>query len=275
MLVAMATGLPVANAQTVAKKHNYDLYFHWGYNRSYYETSDIHVQNSDGKFDFVLQDVRAKDVPERYNSKAYLNPGYFTIPQFNFRFGVMIDKKWAISGGWDHLKYRVSANQTVKINGKIDGKNYENENIILTSDFFRMEHTDGLNYIHVNLDRVFEIYKTKGNWFKAEAAVGVGTGPVCPWTDTRLFNTFYRNPSIHFAGWAVSVNVAPRFTFKDRFFVEHMFRIGHVQLWDILIERDKTSADQKIEYFERNITAGFIFPLKKRSKEEAPKVGFN
>jgi len=249
------------------KKHNYEFYFHWGYNRSYYTDSDIHVKGGDD-FDFTLHDVKAKDYPERFNTEAYFNPAKFTIPQFNFRVGITIDKKWSLSGGWDHLKYVVKREQLAAITGRIGAVggfaagDYSGDKVPLNYGFFQMEHTDGLNFIHANIDRYYTVFEK--TWFKAQVDVGAGTGPVCPWTDTRLFGNFYRNPSIHFAGWGFSVNASPRFVLWNRFFFEHMFRVGHIQLWDIMIVRDKYTASQKINYFERNITAGFIFPLNAR-----------
>jgi hypothetical protein len=255
-----------SESQDIKPKRNLKLYFHWGYNRAVYHTSDIHY--SGGKeFDFTLDNVVAADAPDKFNS-SYYNPLKFTIPQFNFRAGVVIDDRWSISGGWDHLKYRLRGGQTVKISGYIGENsggsyagNYENQDIPLDFQFLRMEHTDGLNFIHVNLDRHFTLFRTRNDLVKGEILVGVGTGPVCPWTDTRLFDTFYRNPSIHFAGWGASINATPRFTFGKYFFTEFMVRAGYIDLWDIMIERNRSKAQQKIGYFERNITAGFIFPL--------------
>ncbi|MES2627399.1 MAG: hypothetical protein V4616_00395 [Bacteroidota bacterium] len=251
-------------AQESTPKHDYDFYFHWGYNRSQYSRSDIHFKGGDD-FDFTIKDVSARDVPERFSTDAYLNPKKITIPQFNFRLGVKIDDKWAISFGWDHLKYFVRRDQDLIIDGRIGAVggdfagNYDNQLTNIPGSFLEMEHTDGLNFIHLNADRIFKLYEKK--WFKAQFVTGFGTGPVCPWTDTRLFDTFYRNPSIHFAGWGISVNASPRVTLFDRFFVEGLFRVGHIQLWDVMIIRNKYTAAQKINYYEHNITAGFIFPL--------------
>src|SRR5690349_3137172 len=106
-------------------------YFHWGYNRAVYHTSNIHYSGGND-FDFTVHDVVATDCPDKF-SEDYLNPVKFTIPQFSFRVGVLINDKWSISGGWDHLKYRIKNGQTVKISGFISensgGKyagNYDN-----------------------------------------------------------------------------------------------------------------------------------------------------
>ena len=69
---------------------------------------------------FTLNDVRAADVPEDWDPKVYLNPTKLTIPQFNFRVGFSINDRWTISGGWDHMKYKILQEQIVDIDGFID-----------------------------------------------------------------------------------------------------------------------------------------------------------
>ncbi len=261
-----------------APKHRYSLYFHWGYNRAQYSKSDIHFKGGED-FDFTLKDVVSRDVPEKFSDSIYFSPTKLTIPQFNFRIGINLDDKWTLSFGWDHLKYYVFREQDLTIDGYINKSasdefagTYNDTTIRVPYRMLTMEHTDGLNYIHLNLDRIWNFYEKK--WFKASLLGGVGTGPVCPWTDTRLFGTMYRNPTIHFAGWGLSVNATPRITLFNRFFVEGMFRVGHVRLWDTMIIRDKWTSQQNISYYERNITAGFNFPLNpdKKRKEKPVEI---
>lgn len=272
VFLGIAISVP-SYAQPSSKLHSYDLFFHWGYNRSRYLPTSLSIDGGEA-YQFELQDVQAHDDPEPFSADAYINPGNFTIPQFNFRAGVIIDQRWHISGGWDHLKYVVSDGQRVRINGYINrGDNftqnqyagtYNGEEIDLSNRLLRMEHTDGLNYIHANIDYAFPLWHPKRLPLKVDALAGFGTGPVCPWTDTRLFGNFYRNPSIHFAGWGISVNATTRLTY-GRFFIENMYRVGHIGLWDIMIIRDKVSAETKINYFEHNISVGYILPLKRVS----------
>ena len=241
-------------------------YVQWGYNRSVYTTSDIHVIGANNDFDFTLNNVVATDVKEDFDANVYFNPTKFTIPQFNFRVGFFWKEKWIISAGWDHLKYRTKSGQKVKINGKIDPSaskyyagEYNGEEIELNSSFFTMEHTDGLNCIQVNVGRSIKHFSFFNQKIKIDPLVVAGTGPVTPWTDTRLFGTKYRNPTIHFAGWVVNASVSPRITFFDRVFVQSDLRFGFIKLWDVRIENGVGKAKQQLGFFERNLTVGFLF----------------
>ena len=60
-------------------------YFYWGYNRASYLRSYIHFKG-DG-YDFELKEVSATDMPAKFDPNVYLNIKYFSVPQFNVRFG--------------------------------------------------------------------------------------------------------------------------------------------------------------------------------------------
>ncbi len=241
-------------------------YVQWGYNRSYYTTSDIQVIGEKGDFDFTLENVKAHDDHEKFVAKVYLNPTKFTIPQFNFRVGFFWKDKWIISGGWDHLKYKVKFDQDVLIFGYINESatkryagEYNGELVNLNHSFFLMEHTDGLNFVQLNVGRSLKPIWLWNDKLKIDPLVTLGTGPVTPWTDTKLFDVPYRNPTIHFAGWGFNLAVSPRVTFFDRVFVQADFRGGWIKLWDIRIEEGIGKAKQQIDYFERNVTLGILF----------------
>jgi len=94
------------------------FYVNWGYNRSYYRNTDIEFKGKG--FDFTMEDVSAHDLPEEFSAKIYLNPLKFTIPQFDFRIGYFINEKYSVSLGWDHMKYRITETQSVRLSGTID-----------------------------------------------------------------------------------------------------------------------------------------------------------
>ena len=139
------------------------FFFYWGGNRGYYSTSDIRFTGAD--YDFTLENASAHDRPKGYHID-YINPSKITIPQTNFRMGYFFNDHYNISVGWDHMKYVMSQNKVVSYSG-----NYPNEGtfdeslpgneVLLTDKFLTFEHTDGLNYIHVEITRVDDISK----WF--------------------------------------------------------------------------------------------------------------
>jgi len=74
--------------------HKGKAFIYWGYNRAYYNKSDIHFKG-DG-YDFTLYDVEAKDMPEPFDADVYFNIKKLSIPQFNFRAGYFFSDNWLI-----------------------------------------------------------------------------------------------------------------------------------------------------------------------------------
>ena len=138
---------------STAFSHEGKFWISWGYNRAAYANSDIHFKGEG--FDFTIYNVRAQDVPEQWDPAVYLNPKALTIPQFNFRAGWFINEKLSFSAGWDHMKYRISRYQRVRISGTIDalaspdysGRYSDGALIEIDTPFIRYEHTDGFNFL--------------------------------------------------------------------------------------------------------------------------------
>ena len=134
------------------------MFFHWGYNRGWYTNSDIHFKGSG--FDFTIHDAVAKDRPTPFQWYDYFAIQNLTIPQTNLKMGYFINNKWALSFGVDHMKYVLQNHLTSNISGTIntggihDGV-YDNDPKVLGWDFVIFEHTDGLNYINLELDRLW------------------------------------------------------------------------------------------------------------------------
>ena len=98
----------IGQSQTLSEiqpaKHKGDIYLYWGWNRALYSNSDIHFIGEN--FNFRLENVKSHDVPSSDISN-YINPFNITIPQTNFRVGYFIQDNYAISAGFDHMKYVV------------------------------------------------------------------------------------------------------------------------------------------------------------------------
>ena len=244
------------------------VFFTWGYNRSFYLPSDIHVNGPDLSIPF--KDVIAADDPAPLSSDYY-RIDKFTIPQFDFRFGIILANDWRITGGWEHMKYQTTVGSKTKASGHI-GRQYPNlyfperdfvdHEVEITKGLFYHEHTDGLNYIHLEVEKGYG-YSLFKSPLMLKGYIGAGTGPTAPWSDTYLFREHYRNPSIHFAGWGVNVTAKPELWYKDRVFLQLVTRAGQIWLWDILIKEDEIKSKQSISFFEYNVSVGVNFPLNK------------
>ena len=245
------------------------FYATWGYNRAYYNRSDIHFQGEG--FDFTLKQVVATDVPEEWDAKVYLNPVMFTVPQFNFRLGYFLNDKVTISGGWDHMKYKLLGNQVVRIDGFIDpqvfeedaGK-YNDELFQVTPGFMAYEHSDGFNFVRIGLERREEFWHSNNEQFSASVIPGISAGFMFPWTDFTFMGSRYRN-WVHLSGWGVSGTLAARFEWRDLLFIQGQAQFGYSHMGDILLQNEASSrADQSIVFFERSLSLGAYIPIGKK-----------
>ena len=141
------------------------LFFYWGWNRDNFSKSNIHFTGDD--YDFTLKDVVAHDKPSEYKGVKYIDPLDATIPQYNYRVGYHFTDKYSLSFGFDHMKYVVTQNQIVSIDGTISNSGttydgtYNDDDLVLSKNFLELEHTDGLNYLNFELRRHEEIWRYK------------------------------------------------------------------------------------------------------------------
>lgn len=254
------------------------FFFFWGWNRATYTKSNI-TFNGDS-YDFVLDHVVAKDRQTPWDPAIYLNPVLITIPQTNFKIGYFINDHYNISIGVDHMKYVMVQDQTVKINGAIStpGSPYEgvfnNDDIILTTDFLTYEHTDGLNYINVELTRVDDLLKLFHRGMKnleINVMEGVGVGALLPKTNAKLFG-HERHDDFHLAGYGLDVKLGLNITFFKYFFFQGELKGGFIHMPDIRTTQYKTDrAHQAFGFGEADFLFGAIFRLGKNETKNNAK----
>ena len=255
------------------------LFFNWGYNRSWYGKSDIHLEGPG--YDYTIHDAKADDDPQEVSS-VYFDPGKFTVPQFTFRAGYYINEHWSVSAGWDHMKYVLRNGQTAKVSGEITADaiddyawmndpsvaqyigEYDDEDVYIGKDFLKYEHTDGLNFIRVAVDRTDELLRLANGKVGVIWQNSLGTGPVLPWTDfTLLSGKRYKN-RLHFSGWGVGVHTGVKIEFLKSFYLQTQVGAGYINLFDVetkMHESDK--ATQEIKYIEWDFVAGFYLNWKR------------
>lgn len=243
------------------------LFFYYGRNRAAYTQSDIRFRGTN--YNFNLKGVVAKDRPTGFAWK-YLNPSKITIPQYNFRIGYFISPKYSISFGFDHMKYVMKQNQTVKINGYIDGSgtdydhSYKNEPIELTENFLKFEHTNGLNYLNLELRRMDNLFNQKNLRIKnieINLVEGVGAGILYPKTDVTLLS-FERNDQWHLAGYGANIMAGLNITLFRHFFIQAEAKGGYINMPNVLTTNFKDDhAKQHFFFAQANYNLGFIFKL--------------
>lgn len=272
LLLIIHSGFSQAHSEFQPINRKGNIYIYWGWNRAWYTRSDIHFNGPD--YHFSLKHVVASDRPTKFTFNEYFNPLNVTIPQANFRIGYFIKNNLTVSAGFDHMKYVVQQNQVTKISGEIQNTEtiydrlYNDDDITLTEDFLKLEHTNGLNFINIDVRRFDEILDL--NKIKINLTEGIGAGILLPKTNTTLFyqNT---NNQYHLSGYGVCTVVAVNISFFKNFFIQSELKNGFINMPDIRISADKNEkASQHFFFTQFNILIGATFRLQHKSSSSSP-----
>ncbi len=254
----------------VTKKSNKGkLYAFWGWNRGWYSDSDIRFTGEN--YDFTLNNVSASDRQSKVRYNTYFKPSRITIPQTNLRIGYFISDKYDISIGVDHMKYVMNRVQDVKINGFIhDGSefdnDYTNDDFHIDKPFLQFEHTDGLNYLNIEITRNDDLmdllkWQLNPNKIQINTLLGFGAGAVMPKSNVTLWNTT-RYDEFHFAGYGFAGKIGLNFTFYKYFFLRAEYKGGFIDMPDIRTSSNPLDRAEQHFFFTELVTAfGFVFPL--------------
>lgn len=241
------------------------MYFYWGYNRAAYTDSDIKFKGRN--FDFELQNVQAKDRQTKFNWNQYFHPANLTIPQTNMKFGYFFSNKYSFSIGVDHMKYVMVQDQTVEMTGTVkntgtthDGE-YDQEDKVLDQSFLVYEHTDGLNYLNVEVNRFDALIDYKK--IRLQSVLGVGVAALMPKTRAILFGGD-RYDEFHIAGYGINAKVGLNLRISKYFFIQTEGKTGFINMPDIRpTQFEDESASQHFFFGEYTILVGFNIPLLK------------
>lgn len=270
-ILAVMAGMIFTSVESVAQgcdcdddKHVFFVY--WGYNRSAYLKSDLTMHGNG--YDYTLYQVVAKDRPSPFDPKVYFNPVKLSIPQFNIRLGYRLNEKWSLSLGYDHMKYVVQTGQDVTMTGTVDSSasakyagTYSNTPFYLTDQFLHFEHTDGLNFITVELDYVTTLWKSDDKRFWLENRSGIAPGALYPRTDVTVFE--HKGPNIwNLAGGGIALRSEMRINLWKYFFVQTTAKAGLLFLPHIQTTGTKGEyAQQNIQFLEGFWSVGANFNL--------------
>jgi hypothetical protein len=258
-----ATGQTKTNPENKGK-----LFFIWGYNWGYYSKSDIHF--SGNGYDFELFDVKATDHQTPFAWEDYFAIESLTIPQTNLRIGYYINDNWNIAFGVDHMKYFMTNDQVVKINGYIDQTGtiydgtYNNDDITLTRDFLSLEHSDGLNYINAEVNYVKDVLSwldRPNEKLQIYVTGGAGVGFLLPKTNAQLMGK-ERHDDFNVAGYGMALKAGINITFFKYFFIQSELKGGFINMPNIRTTHDKSdSASQHFFYLMPDILIGGIIKI--------------
>jgi len=248
--------------------HNKGKFFiSWGGNRDSYSKSDITFRGKD--YNFTLENVPAHDKPKGWHVD-YINPSRMTIPQTNFRMGYFVSDHYSVAIGVDHMKYVMAQNKAVDINGYYPNPgSYDellaNNQVLLTEEFLKYEHTDGLNYVntefsrHDDISSIFKIENT--DKIQINLTEGVGFGLLYPKTNTTLLGK-ERHDDFHVSGFGTSLKAGLNVTFFKHFYIQGELKGGYINMQDIrTTQSTEDSASQDFFFFQRIIAFGGIFRI--------------
>lgn len=254
--------------QDTYTKHNKGKFFiSWGGNRDSYSKSDINFRGKD--YNFTLQNVQAQDKPKGWHID-YLNPARMTIPQTNLKLGYFINNHYSVAIGVDHMKYVMTQDKAVNIDGYYPNPgSYDellpNSQVLLTEEFLMYEHTDGLNYVNTEFSRhddISSLFKI-GNTDKIQVNLteGVGFGLLYPKTNTTLLGK-ERHDNFHVSGYGTSLKAGLNVTFFKHFYIQGELKGGYINMQDIrTTQSTDDSASQDFFFFQRIIAVGGIFRI--------------
>lgn len=238
-------------------------FFSWGYNRGYYQNSDIslHGTGANGApYDFTLHNVAAHD--EQSSPSFQLLFPDITIPQTNERIGYYLDETHRINFGVDHMKYVVTQGQTVPISGtNLSGSSCPctSGTQTITPAYMEYEHTDGLNYISVGYEVLYPFWEN--SFFKLSAVQGPDAGIVYPKTNVTMAGSGQlRHDDFNIAGYGAAYKVGLIADIGPHWILQLDFKEGLLNMpWIRIDNNPNDGASQKIQFFEGILALGYVF----------------
>lgn len=228
------------------------MFFFYGWNRAAYSNSDIRFKGNG--YDFQLNNVTAQDRPTKFGI-VYFDPSWFTVTQYNFRIGYFIKDNLALVLGIDHMKYVMDQDQTVNFKGHISDPQYaamvQNGQVNLADEkFLTFEHTDGLNYENLGLEK----YKSLINKKNVDLvwSYGAGIGFMFPKSNVKLFGN-ERSDRFHVAGMGTDVRASLNLVLWDHVMVRLEGKAGYINMWDI-----KTTLNNKPDKAQQDFVFGQV-----------------
>ena len=244
------------------------MFVYWGYNRSFYTDSKISFFGPG--YDFSLAGVQATDRPSQ-EFKTYVDPSTLTVPQFNARIGFNFKKKWALSFGYDHMKYVIVHGPTYLLSGRINplidpisnwSGDYNAEPVTTDESILHYENTNGMNYIRAEISHIDKLVRAS-NAFAIYSVSGLGAGLVLNYNDFT-FAGEKSMTTLSMSGVGASAHLGLRLEFFRHFFLQANNSVGFLYQHRVKTRGNDpyAFARQSLGYFQSDIVLGGIFYLR-------------
>jgi hypothetical protein len=215
-----------------------EWYFAWGYNRSSYSKSDIHVSQSSLGNDFTVHSVEATDF-----SQNILGNSIFT-PQFNARVGYFFSEhpEWGLEFSLDHTKLSSAIGQTQQISGTLHGQPVDFQQT-LDSQTFKYNLHNGFNHLIFSLIRRKNLTGEYDQNLSLTLLLKMGAGVVIPHADNTIFGNAsdvgpktlgnaigFSNGWWQLKGWTAGAEVGLRLNLLKPIFFEVLDKLAYTSM---------------------------------------------
>lgn len=225
LVLALTAGLALQAQSAKVEGKSGVFYFGIGTHKIFYTKSDLHlVGNGTTPFDLTLKKVKAKD--DFFLKKTG------GAPQYDYKMGYYFkNKNFGIEFNFDHVKYFVRHDQTVKTVGTVNGEKVDSD-LPVTTYVENFEHSDGANYALFNFVKWKNLSATeKVSGFNWELKAGLG--PVIPKTNSTILGNHW-DDRYKIAGYVIALETGLRYNYKF-IFIEPSFKAAYANYTHFLI----------------------------------------
>lgn len=255
LLLLLISTVFTASAQSKKTGKKKEFYFSWGYNKEWYTKSTIKINQPSlgNKYSFI--DIKGHDRPgwdEGLFTKA------LTIPQYNYRLGLFINKEKgiAIEINFDHTKF-IFSDQTARVKGKINKKTVDTIINFRRPDFYYYLN-NGANFLLFNIVKRSHLFKNSNGKLKIDLLSKAGIGPVIPHVENNFFSNANK-PNFQFGGWNIGIEAVVRATFFNYMFLEYSNKLDYSLYSNLKIYEG--TAKHAFGTYEMVLSLGVTFPV--------------
>jgi hypothetical protein len=250
-----------ANAQKSESKRKGELYFSWGYNKEWYTTSNVQVDQAALGNHYTFNHITGHDHPG-WDHNLIGQP--LSIPQYNYRLGYIFNRKkgLGIEINFDHTKF-IFEDQNARISGILENKPVDSSVAFNSANGFYYYLNNGANFLLINFIKRWEIYHSKTEKLKIDFLGKAGIGPVIPHVENSFFGQA-NQPHFQFGGWNMGVEAALRITCFNYVYVEYANKYDYARYSGLEIY--KGTVKQSFGTYEMILSLGLTFPVGKKEE---------
>jgi len=167
------------------------------------------------------------------------------------------------------MKYVMDQDQTVDFTGHISDPTYaamvQNGQVNLTDEkFLTFEHTDGLNYINLGVEKYKNLYAKEN--LEILWSYGGGLGLMFPKSNVKIFGN-ERSDRFHVAGFGADVRTNINFVLWKRLMARVEGKFGYINMPDVKTTlNNKPDKASQILFLGKLILGLVMFLTLKRSR---------